>query len=279
MGSKISRRVFMKGCAGCALFSLMKPGAGAASCLPAGISGCRDENLRYAWYFIQKGDLEKAERYLESGLTAPGGKAGGAPVNVEPAYVIAMAKYDAIGGVGAPGIRRHMDNALERENPSLHAFNTGFRRLFNRHISHIPSGDNPGNGGAPKAEALLSLSLFTAVDQDPEKGGNRAGIYMRSTLAEKKKQLEKLFPTYRSLGEETGLDQRSRDPANPYNRLLVGAHASKWLGDHYAYTAGFAAGDLTAMSDFIYERIEKPFRGLAPVLKVRNRCKYFNNRV
>ncbi len=91
MSSKISRRVFLKGCGGVALFSLMKPATGEASCLPAGISGCRDENLRYAWYFIQKGDLEKSGRYLEKGLTARANEAAGASINVEPAYVITMA--------------------------------------------------------------------------------------------------------------------------------------------------------------------------------------------
>lgn len=273
MGSKISRRVFLKGCAGCAVFGLMKPAEGSASCLPAGISGCRDENLRYAWYYIQKGNLEKAERFLQRAMVPQGDKAEGASINVEPVYVIAMAKYEALGGERAPGIRQHMDSALERNNPALHAFNSGFMRLFNRHLHYNDAPEDEG------AEALLSLSLFTAVDQAPEKGRSRTKKYMGSTLDKKKKLLGKLFQTYRSLGEDSGLDRQSRDPANPYNRLLVGAHASKWLGDHYAFAAGFRAGDLTRMSDFVYERIEKPFRGLASGLKARNRCKYFNNRV
>ncbi len=279
MGSSISRRVFLKGCAGMGIMCLTGPVAASAGCLPAGISGCRDENLRFAWYYLRQGDLAKAEELFESAMAEKVGNSPEAGVNVEPAYALALAKYDALGGDGAPGIRRHMHHDLKGDNPALHAFNRGFQRFFDLHISEAAAPHDPGRKKGETPPELLALALFTAVDQDLPAGRMKTRNFLNGNFSDKKKLLKDLLPAYRSLVTAPGMDRESRDPANPYNRLLVGTHAAKWLGDHYAYSGNFRKGEPRAMSDFIYEEMEKTIEFLAAGLKVRNRCKYFNNRV
>lgn len=294
-GAMISRRTFLKGaiaagvCGPGMAFGEEEPYA------PASLVNCRSAIIRNVYGWLQDQKYGTAKDRLDGQGEDNTDVVGLSEMLNEPAFEIAANMHDWYSPYASIQRPDKIYSILEKVSPALKRFNEGLANFVSFHLDGSVTESREALNA--EIEKRFALSLFTAINFNPEEAEVRTRKYQESTWEQKKEQLMKLFGEYKVLAKERrmeglvleGYSRRTTytegdtwnqfHPQHPYNRLLVASHSFKWLGDQYAFNSNFKINALSKMSDFVYHEIEKPFRALAPKIRARNKIKYFNESV
>ena len=224
-----------------------------ASVFPPGIANCRDRMVRLI-YGALSGHYNLGSNYsLFERLTARIGiKREQVDFNsfyLEPAIYFVR---EEMGG-RMNGNDLVAWNKLKERNPSLYFFQRGIGYYFDRWIH------NDKRVSTKEIEDNLTKSIFYAAYPNNETAESKSQEFINGNLVEKTQLSNFLMNEFSAM---KGLDQKSKNPSNPYNRMLVASWASFLLANHYDVRV-----NNWDIGKIINHNIEIPLRKFVPKIR------------
>lgn len=247
-----------------------------SSSLPPGIASSRDEYIKILWADWHGAKrIDNPGRRLKLGSSFPQ-RVMRDSLYLEPAaYMLAMKMTAFTMGPGEfDTVLEVAPKDLQQKSRHLYEFvegMDGYHGLWmGRRYRRLPN----LSGGVIEKHFLTSLYLCanSGLNEDLiAQAQNNADAFMAASTPEKAMKADELMRTYRQIG--TG-NPSSKDPFDPFNRLLTAAASSAWLANHY-WSLPPEQGD--GPMEIINRRIEIPLRELG--FPMRGEAKYIDDKV